>query len=161
MSFATFLAGETLSPGDPVALTSGGVVYKCCAVDPNTSTLLGVCLESGVQNGQIRVGTDNAGNLYSNLTIGSAYYVGLASGTLVSGYENFVAELGNTGYASASLNFVGRAITSSRISIERGLPLTVVNPTAASLLLESSTSPITPFFILQEDGSKILLESAS
>jgi len=161
MSFATFLAGETLSPGDPVALTSEGVVYKCCAVDSNTSTLLGVCLESGTANSQIRVGIDNAGNIFSNLTIGDSYYVGLASGTLVSGYDNFVEALGNTGYPSANLNFIGRAITPTRISVERGRPIVIVNPTPESFLLESSLSSVSPFFILQEDGSKILLESAN
>lgn len=161
MSFATFLAGETLSPGDPVALTSAGVVYKCCAVDPNTSTLVGVCLESGSVNGQVRVGLDNAGSVFSNLTIGAQYYVGLSSGTLISGYDNFLDALGNTGYSSANLNYIGRAITTSRISIERAFPLTIVNPTASALLLESSVSAVSPFFILQEDGSKILTEDAS
>lgn len=161
MSFATFLAGETLSPGDPVALTSGGVVYKCCAVDPNTHFLVGVCLESGVANGQVRVGTDNAGNVYSGLTPGYPYYVGLSSGTLVDSYDQFVTDLGNTGYVSAVLNYVGRAITSSRISVERTNPITITNPTAASFLLESSVSIVSPFFILQEDGSKISLEGAS
>lgn len=161
MSFATFLAGETLSPGDPVALTSAGVVYKCCAVDPNTSTLVGVCLESGSVNGQVRVGLDNAGSVFSNLTIGDQYYVGLTSGTLISGYDNFLDVLGNTGYPSASLNYIGRAITTSRISIERSFPVTVVNPTPSSFLLESSPSVVSPFFILQEDGSKIVLEGAS
>ena len=161
MSFATFLAGETLSPGDPVALTSAGVVYRCCAVDPNTDTLVGVCLESGSVNGQVRVGLDNAGSVFSNLTVGAQYYVGLTSGTLISGYDNFLNALENTGFVSATLNYVGRAITTSRISVERSFPLIIVNPASFSVLLESSVSAVSPFFILQEDGSKILQEDAS
>jgi hypothetical protein len=128
MSFATFLAGETLDPGTPVALTSDGIIYKCCAVDPNTSTFLGVCLESGTANNLVRVGVDNAGNLYNNLTIGESYYVGIVSGTLVSGYVNFVTELASTAFPSAVLNFVGRAITSTRISVETKSPLVINNP---------------------------------
>jgi len=128
MGFATFLAGETLSPGQPVALTSGGVIYKCCAVDPNTSTLLGVCLESGMPYSQVRVGIDNAGYLYSNLTVGESYYVGLTSGTLISGYNNFVTALSGTAFLSAALNYVGRAITTSRIGLEVSPPLQLQNP---------------------------------
>jgi hypothetical protein len=118
MSFATFLAGETLSPGSPVALISGGVVYKCCPVDPNTSKLLGVCLESGFVSSLVRVGLDNAGNLFSNLTVGSDYYVGLVSGTLVSGYKNFIDSFYSSSFVVAELNFVGKAISTSRISLE-------------------------------------------
>ena len=158
MAFGTFIAGEDLTPGLPLAVTAAGVVYKCCPTNPNTRNLAGISIDTVSAGGAVRVCFDTLPtDTFSDLVPGEQYYTGMTSGTILSGSNNFDIELQNTGYPSAYLNLIGTAITTTQINLERANPRLLQNKTANVILTEASSSAVTPMFILQEDGYKIEL----
>ena len=123
MSFGTFTAGETISPGTPLAVTTAGVVYPCCPTNPNTRNLVGIAIESGFAGGAVRVAFDvMPNNIFTDLVPGEQYYTGLASGTILSGSHNFNIELQDSGFPDAYLHLLGTAVNATRLNLERANP---------------------------------------
>lgn len=122
MAFVTFLAGEPIDRFTPVTVTSGGFVYKSCALDPTTAYMTGLSLTSGNINSQIKVQTDNIVPNFPG-SPGESYYVGGASGTIASGYSQWETSVGNG--ARAFLTSFGIALTSNNLSLEIESPIFV------------------------------------
>lgn len=123
MALVTFLAGEPIDRFTPVTVTSGGFVYKSCALDPTTSYMTGLSLTSGTTNSQIKVQTDN---IVTNFPAspGANYFVGAVSGTIASGYSAWETSVDNV-TTGAYLTSFGIALTSSDLSIEITNPIFV------------------------------------
>lgn len=123
MALVTFLAGEPIDRLNPVVVTSGGLVYKASALDPNTSYSTGIALNSGSVNSQIRVQTDDIISYFTGLTPGETYYLGTTSGTLASGYsawESAVVAGFNNG---AFLSSLGMALNTTSLDLEIERPI--------------------------------------
>lgn len=157
MALTSFRAGEAISAGDAVYLSSTGFIYKSLAAYSDQAATIGVAIDSGAAGSLIRVNGDYLYTSASGLTPGEYRYVSLlTSGTTVP-YSTWAADLAITGYEGAYLTILGRAVTSSGVEIEPSKPKFISNPTSV-ILLESSVSVIFDA-MLQEDGSTIDLET--
>lgn len=125
MALVTFLAGESIDRLNPVVVTSGGLVYKASALDPNTSYSTGIALNSGAVNSQIRVQTDDIISDFTGLTTGETYYLGTTSGTLASGYSAWATSVVAGFSNGAFLSSIGTALNSTSLDIEIERPIFV------------------------------------
>ena len=158
MAITSFTAGEAISAGNAVFVSSSGFLYKSTAVYLDQASVVGLSIDSGSAGALIRVNSDDIYTSASGLTPGEYRYVSiLTSGQTVS-YAGWASDLALTSYDGAYLTIVGRAITSSGVEVETSKPLFIANPTSV-FLLETSTGGFLDA-ILQEDGSTINLEIA-
>ena len=158
MAITSFTAGEAISAGNAVFVSSSGFLYKSTAVYLDQASVVGLSIDSGSAGALIRVNSDDIYTSASGLTPGEYRYASiLTSGQTVS-YAGWASDLALTSYDGAYLTIVGRAITSSGVEVETSKPLFIANPTSV-FLLETSTGGFLDA-ILQEDGSTINLEIA-
>jgi len=157
MAVTSFKAGEAISAGDAVYLSSTGFIYKSLAILSDQAATIGVAIDSGAAGSSVRVNGDFLYTAASGLTPGEYRYVSLlTSGTTVP-YSTWETDLALTGYGGAYLTILGRAVTSSGVEVEPSKPKFISNPTSV-IILESSVSVIFDA-MLQEDGSTIDLET--
>lgn len=158
MAITSFKAGEAISAGNAVFLSTAGLLFKANALNSQQASTIGVALDSGAAGSLIRVNNDSIYTGASGLTPGQVNYVSVLSSGSYLPYSAWEAELGLTGYEGAYLAPVGKALTSSNLDVEVSKPVFIYNPTSL-LLLEASSLTILDA-ILQEDGSTIDLEVA-
>jgi len=158
MALASFIAGEAISAGNALYVSSSGLVYKASALTSDKASVVGVAIDSGAAGNLIRVNCDSIQATYSGLTPGEYQYLSITNSGQLVNYTAWEAELANLS-VDAYLEQVGRAVTTSGVEIEARRPLYTVNSTSV-LLLESSAG-ITIDAILLEDGSRIDLEAAT
>lgn len=158
MAITSFRAGEAISAGQAVYVSSAGLIFKASSFTQDQASVVGIAIDSGVSGELIRVNSDAVYNEYSGLNPGDLQYLSITTSGQVVDYATWEAQL-----ATVNLNpyqeLIGRAITSSGVAVEVGKPRYVINPTSV-LLLESSAG-IGLDAILLEDGSTINLESAA
>jgi hypothetical protein len=158
MAIASFRAGETIAAGNAVYVGGYGSIYKASALNTTQASVVGIAIDGGTAGSLIRVNTDGVYPNASGLVPGEYQYLSVTtSGALVT-YPAWVAELA-TVTVDGYLTNVGRATSTTQISVEPEPPRYIVNPTSV-LLLESAIG-ITIDAILLEDGSAIDLETAS
>jgi len=157
MALTSFKAGESISAGQAVYVSSTGLIYKASSFTRDQASVIGVAIDSGVAGDLIRVNPDGVYSEYSGLTPGELQYLSVTTSGQLVNYTTWATEL-----ATVSLDVyqevIGRAITSSGVEVELSKPFYTVNTTQL-LLLESST-PLALDVILLEDGSTIELETA-
>lgn len=158
MAITSFRAGEAISAGQAVYVSSAGLIFKASSFTQDQASVVGIAIDSGVSGELIRVNSDAIYNEYSGLTPGDLQYLSITTSGQVVDYATWEAQL-----ATVSINpyqeLIGRAITSSGVAVETGKPKYVVNPT--SVLLLESAAGLGLDAILLEDGSTINLESAA
>lgn len=158
MAITSFKAGESISAGEAVYVSSAGLIFKASSLTQDQASAVGIAIDSGAAGFLIRVNSDAIYNEYSGLTPGELQYLSITTSGQLVNYVTWEAELG-----TVSINpykeLIGRAITSSGVTVEIKKPEYVVNPTSI-LLLET---PIGFFLdaLLLEDGSTINLEGAT
>lgn len=157
MAITSFRAGEAISAGDAVSLSTAGLLFKANAAVFQQASTIGLAIDSGAAGSLIRVNNDSIYTSASGLTPGEFNYVSLlTSGAFVS-YSTLEADLLLTSYSGAYLAPVGQALAPTSLNVEVSRPIFVIN-TNSLLLLEASPSTALDA-ILQEDGSTIDLES--
>jgi hypothetical protein len=158
MALTSFTAGEAISAGDTVFVSSTGFIYKSSAILQNQASAIGVALDSGSAGSLIRVNGDFLYTAASGLTPGEYRYVSILSSGVNVSYSTWSSDLAATAYEGAYLTTVGRAVSTSALEVELSRPTFVVNPTSV-ILLETSAGVLLDA-MLQEDGSTIDLETA-
>lgn len=158
MAITSFRAGEAISAGQAVYVSSAGLIFKASSLTQDQASVVGIAIDSGAAGDLLRVNSDAIYSEYSGLTPGDLQYLSITASGQVVNYATWEAQL-----ATVSINpyqeLIGRAITSSGVAVETGKPRYIVNPTSV-LLLEASVG-INLDAILLEDGSTISLESAA
>jgi hypothetical protein len=158
MAITSFRAGESISAGEAVYVSSAGLIYKASSFTQDQASVVGIAVDSASSGELVRVNSDAIYNEYSGLTPGELQYLSITTSGQVVDYATWEAQL-----ATVSVNpyqeLIGRAITSSGVAVETGKPRYIVNPTSI-LLLEASVG-LALDAILLEDGSTISLESAA
>jgi hypothetical protein len=158
MAVTSFKAGEAISAGDLVYVSSTGYLYKASALLFDQASVVGVAIDAGFAGSLVRVNCDSVYPSASGVTPGEYRYLSvLASGQHVP-YATWASQLGSTTYEGAYLTNIGRATSTTSVEIEVNKPLFIVNPTSV-LIMETSAGVILDA-ILQEDGSTIDLEIA-
>lgn len=157
MAITSFRAGEAISAGQAVYVSSAGLIFKASSLTQDQASVVGIAVDSGAAGDLLRVNSDAIYSEYSGLTPGDFQYLSITTSGQIVNYATWEAQL-----ASVSINpyqeVIGRAITSSGVAVEIGKPRYTVNPT--SLLLLETSVPLGLDAILLEDGSTIDLETA-
>ena len=159
MAIASFKAGESISAGDAVFVSSAGLVFKALADTKDKASVAGLAVNGGSVGDLIRVNLDSIYTSSNSYTPAEPLYLSLLSSGTYTDYETVASGLAVTSYLGVYLTQVGTAVTTNKISVEVSLPTFILNPTSV-LLLESSAG-ITIDAILQEDGSTIKTEDAT
>lgn len=158
MAITSFRAGEAISAGQAVYVSSAGLIFKASSLTQDQASVVGIAIDSGAAGDLLRVNSDAIYSEYSGLTPGDFQYLSITTSGQIVNYATWEAQL-----ASVNINpyqeVIGRAITSSGVAVEIGKPRYIINPTSV-LLLETSVG-IGLDAILLEDGSTISLESAA
>lgn len=158
MAVTSFRAGEAISAGQAVYVSSVGLAFKASSVTQDQASVAGIAIDSGVTGDLIRINSDAIYNSYSGLTPGETQYLSVTTSGQVVNYATWAAQSATVGF-NPYQEVIGRAISSSGVAVELGRPLYVVNPTQILLLETASTFNLDA--ILLEDGSTIDLETAS
>jgi hypothetical protein len=158
MAITSFRAGEAISAGQAIYVSTTGLIFKASSLTQDQASVVGIAIDSGVTGDLIRVNSDAIYNSYSGLTPGNLQYLSITTSGQLVDYATWAAQLD-----SVSINpyqeVIGRAITTSGVVVETGKPRYIVNPTSL-LILESSVG-VGFDALLLEDGSTIDLETAS
>lgn len=158
MAITSFKAGEAISAGQAVYVSSAGLIFKASSLTQDQASVVGIAIDGGTVGDLLRINSDGVYNGYSSLTPGELQYLSVTTSGQVVDYVTWEAQLATIA-GDAYQELVGRAITSSGVSVEIKKPTYLVNPNAF-LLLESSPA-VNIDAILLEDGSTISLESAA
>ena len=159
MAIVSFKAGEDISAGDAVFVSSTGFLYKAIATEFENSSVVGIAINGGSAGSLIRVNADSVYDSSSTFVPGVTQYLSLTTSGAYTDYDSLNSDLGLTSYEGVYLTQVGKALTTSKLEVETSLPFFIRNPTSI-FILESSTG-ISLDAILLEDGSTISLETAS
>lgn len=159
MAIASLKAGESISAGDAVFVSSTGFVYKASADTQDHATVVGIAINAGVVGDLIQIDTDSIYTSNTTYTPSQKLYLSVVTSGAYGTYESVASGLSNTIYAGAYLTEIGTAVTSNKINVEIDLPRFQINPT--SIFLLESSAGITLDAILQEDGSTIDTEDAA
>lgn len=158
MAITSFRAGEAISAGQAIYVSSAGLAFKASSSTQDQASVAGIAIDSGAAGDLIRVNSDAIYDSYSGLTPGEAQYLSITTSGQVVNYATWAAQLATVGF-NPYQEVIGRAVSSSGVSVELGRPLYVVNPTEILLLETAGTFNLDA--ILLEDGSTIDLETAS
>lgn len=127
MAITSFRAGESISAGEVVYVSSAGLIYKASALTQDQASAVGIAIDSAAAGSLVRVNSDAIYNEYSGLTPGELQYLSITTSGQVVDYATWEAQL-----ATVSINpyqeLIGRAITTSGVAVETGKPRYVVNP---------------------------------
>lgn len=115
------VTGDNVSANDVVFVNPAGLAFKASALTQNQATAVGVALTAAPAGGQVKIETDSYLATFSGLTPGEMQYVAVSSGQIAN-YPTWINSVVSGGYTGAFLTSVGRALTSSGIELERGLP---------------------------------------
>lgn len=132
MTFAAFQAGETISAGDAVYVSSGSLLFKGDGATLTEASIVGVAVDSGTTGQLIRVNLDSVYEGFSGLTPGEYQYLSFTTPGAVVDYTTWANDL-TTVNLNPFLTRVGRAITTDSIEVEISRPVTFVNPTQVLL----------------------------
>lgn len=159
MAIASIRAGEAISAGDAVFVSSAGLVFKASASSLEKASVAGIAVSSASAGDLVRINLDAIYTSTDTYTPADTLYLSVLTSGSYATYDIVSSGLALTSYPGAYFTEVGTAVTSNKINVEVSLPRFVVNPTSV-LLLEASAG-LTIDAILQEDGSTINTEDAS
>lgn len=128
MATVTIPAGEAISVGQAVSVLSDGFAYPASAASLATSKVVGVASTANSAGFPVQIETDGTFNNFSStLTPGDFLFLSVTSGT-ISNYIDFYTSASSYPSSGVYLVHLGRAISSSGISIEIENPTLVNNP---------------------------------
>lgn len=159
MAIASLKAGESISAGDAVFVSSAGLAYKALADTQDHASVAGVAVNGGASGDLIRIDTDSIYTSNATYTPTQKLYLSILASGSYDTYESLASGLANTSYAGVYITEVGTVVAPNKINVEISLPRFQINPTSV-FLLESSAG-VTLDAILQEDGSTIDTEDAA
>jgi hypothetical protein len=158
MSIVSLKAGESISAGDAVFVSSAGLLYKAIGQIFENASVAGVAINSGATGDLIRVNSDSIYTSSATFVPGEIQYLSALVSGEYANYDSVVSGLQSSSLAGLYLTEVGRAITTSKLNVERSIPFLLQNVT--SVLLVEGGGGLVINAILQEDGSRIKTEDA-
>lgn len=128
MAVTSFRAGEAISAGQAVYVSSVGLAFKASSVTQDQASVAGIAIDSGVTGDLIRITSDAIYNSYSGLIPGETQYLSVTTSGQVVNYTTWATQLATVGF-NPYQEVIGRAVSSSGVAVELGQPFYVVNPT--------------------------------
>jgi len=123
MAINSFIAGEAISAGNAVYVTSSGYLYRAIATNETQASVVGLSLDTVVVSGLARVVSDFIYPNSSSLTPGDFQYLSVATSGNVVSYLTWQTELNATTLSGAFLTNVGRALSTTSLEVEVQKPI--------------------------------------
>lgn len=123
MAITSFIAGEAISAGNAVYVTSSGYLYRAIATNQTQAAVVGLSLDTVVVSGLARVVSDFIYSNSSSLTPGTFQYLSVATSGNVVSYSTWQTELNATTLSGAFLTNVGRALSTTSLEVEVQKPI--------------------------------------
>jgi hypothetical protein len=124
MALVSFLAGESISAGNAVYVSSSGLLFKASANTLEQAIFAGFATEAGSTNDLVRVLTGSQYTGLSGLTPGNRVYLGFTPGSIESNYNTWAIQAIATS-GTVYQTEVGVAISTSGVSNNRRGPLAI------------------------------------
>ena len=159
MPISIFRAGETITPGNIVAVTQNSVIKKASVNDPETFRAIGVATTSGYAGDAVKVVVDDQVHIFSGLTPGNQLYLSPTPGLYTTSYTTITSGVGVSLNGSANLAPFARAISASGIALQTPAPV-VADVSSESITLENTPST-NIFNFFTESGFNVVKESSS
>jgi len=156
MAIASFRAGEAIAAGEAVYVTPSGFIHKASALNEDQARVAGLALTDGALHDVVQVNTDGVYAAVSGLTQNEYQFLSVTTSGVLVDYTTWAAEL-DQAVTPVYLTNVGRATSSTTLSVEIEPPIYVLPP-PSYLLLETGSPPLVDAILL-EDGSPIYLET--
>jgi hypothetical protein len=118
MAITSFIAGEAISAGNAVYVTSSGYLYKAIATNQTQAAVVGLAVDTVIASGLTRVITDSIYSNSSSLTPGNFQYLSVATSGSVVSYATWQTELNATTLSGAFLTNIGRALSTASLAVE-------------------------------------------
>lgn len=118
MAITSFIAGEAISAGNAVYVTSSGYLYKAIATNQTQAAVVGLAVDTVIVSGLTRVITDSIYSNSSSLTPGNFQYLSVATSGSVVPYATWQTELNATTLSGAFLTNIGRALSTTSLDVE-------------------------------------------
>lgn len=158
MAIASLRAGETISAGDALFVSSTGLVFKALGDTQDHASVVGIAVNGGSVGDLIQINTDAIYQSSNSYTPLERLYLSTTASGAYDTYTAVASGLELTSRPGAYITEIGSAVTGNKISVEVSLPRFIVNTT--SILLLESSAGIALDAILQEDGTTIKTEDA-
>lgn len=159
MPITVFRAGETITPGNIVAVTQDSVVKKAVVNDPQVFKAIGVATTSGNAGDAVKVVVDDQVHIFSGLTPGNSLYLSTTPGSYTSSYAAIPSGVATSLNGSANLSPFARAISASGITLQT--PAAVVADVSSQTITLENTPTNNIFNFLTEYGIDVIRESGS
>lgn len=156
MAIASFRAGEAIAAGEAVYVTPSGFIHKASALNEDQARVVGLALTDGALHDVVQVNTDGVYAAASGLTQNEYQFLSVTTSGVLVDYTTWATDL-DQAVTPVYLTNVGRATSSTTLSVEIEPPIYVLPP-PKFLLLETSSAPVVDAILL-EDGSPIYLET--
>lgn len=127
-SLVSFRAGQAIAAGDVVTINASGLLYKASALSPSTARVVGLAITAGDVNDLVTVSKNSYFAAVSGLTPGSSVYLSITSGVLNPSFASWFTQVQAASLSGAYITNLGRAVTTSGLSIEISKPLFVNVP---------------------------------
>ena len=157
MPISIFRAGETITPGNIVAVTHNSVVKKASVNDPETFRAIGVATTSGYAGDAVKVVVDDQVHIFSGLTPGSQLYLSPTPGLYTTSYTTITSGVGLSLNGSSNLSPFARAISASGITLQT--PAAVVADVSSESIVLENTPTNNIFGFLTEGYFDVVKES--
>jgi len=158
MAIASLRAGETISAGDALFVSSTGLVFKALGDTQDHASVVGLAVNGGAVGDLIRVNTDALYQSSTSYAPLERLYLSATTSGAYANYETVASGLELTSRPGSFFTEIGSAVTTNKINVEVSLPRYKVNTT--SILLIESSAGVDLDAILQEDGTTIKTEDA-
>tara|TARA_A100000171_G_C2097622_1_gene127934 strand:+ start:96 stop:584 length:489 start_codon:yes stop_codon:yes gene_type:complete len=161
MAIVSLVAGETITAGNAVYVTSSGVARTAQAdgADIQLASVAGVAQDTVLAGESFRCNVDSVAVINSaGFTPGEALYLHPSIGGQISDFATFASGVEAIAGGGLYLVRVGTALTEDRLAVELKRPIFVNNTT--SIILMESASGLVVDAILDEDGFRIDTEGA-
>jgi hypothetical protein len=125
MAITSFTTTDAISQGNAVYLTSSGFLGKAIATNFTQSAVVGLALNSANSSNLVSVAGDSVFISSLTLTPGTLQYLSISSSGSLVDYPTWQTQFNSLVASGAFLTSVGRAVSSSGISLEIEKPIYV------------------------------------
>lgn len=158
MSFSTVVAGEYIGEGVAVAINSSGYAIAANPFSYERAQVVGISAKEADPGSRVRIIlSDYASVSSAGLTLNKPAYLSIHGSGIVTTDFNSVASGYTEFFDPFYVTQVGQALGAGTLKIE--IEESILIASTEDALLTENQSPLIEYLVA-EDGSKILLESA-
>jgi hypothetical protein len=123
MAVTSFIAGEAISAGNVVYVTTSGFIRKSIGTAQDQASPVGISVDTSSVNNLTRVVSDSIYSESIGLTAGNRQYLSLTTSGAIVDYSTWQTQLNSLSASGAFLTQIGTALSSTAINVEIERPI--------------------------------------